>query len=143
MKAKSKKEAWAKVDAIFPTDYIKDEARSGRAGYDIYRSTLDSANDWISDLGDRLEVNFENGETVNIWFEQKPKFREYQLADALEVISEAIYTIDDNVDRKLAEVTGIKEAKNKLYGAYREIAEILREQHPGSDLYEKYNLQES
>lgn len=142
MKVRSKSEAWEKADIIFPTDYIKDEARSARAGYDIYYSTCDGVNAWISDLDSRLEVSLENGETVNIWIDG-PTFKEYQLSDALEVIDEAIYEIDDKVNRELAEVTGIEEARNKLYGAYSQIAKILKEYYPDSKLYEEYNLQEA
>lgn len=143
MKVRSKKEAWNKADVIFPTDYIKDEVRSERAGYDIYYSTAKSVNAWISDLGNRLEVNLETGETINIWIEEEPKFTEYQIADALSVIDTVIYNIDDKVDSKIADVTGIKEARNKLYDAYKVIAKILKEQHPDSKLYEEYNLQDA
>lgn len=141
MKVRSSKEAWNKVDEIFPTDYIKDEVKSERAGYDIYCSTADGVNAWISDLGDRLEVNLETGDTINIWIEEEPKFKEYQIADALSVINTAIYNIDDKVDCKLADLTGIAEARNKLYEAYKTIAKILKDQHPDSKLYEEYNLQ--
>ena len=133
MKVRSRKEAWNKADVIFPTDYIKDEIRSKRAGYDIYYSTAKSVNAWISDLGNRLEVNLE----------EEPKFKEYQIADALSVINTAIYNIDDQVDSKIADVTGIKEARDKLYGAYKIIAKILKEQYPDSKLYEDYNLQDA
>lgn len=143
MKVRSKNEAWNKADVIFPTDYIKDEVRSKKAGYDIYYSTVQSVHAWISDLGDRLEVNLETGETINIWIEEEPRFKEYQIADALEVINDAIYNIDDKVSSKLADVTGIKEARDKLYGAYKVIAKILKEQHPDSKLYEEYNLQDA
>lgn len=143
MKVRSRQEAWDRADAIFTTDYIRDDAKSERAGYDIYCSTAEGVNAWISDLGDRLEVNLENGETVNIFIEEEPKFKEYQIADALEVISDAIYEIDDKVNSKLADVTGIKEARNNLYGAYAVIAKILKEQHPESKLYKQYNLKAS
>lgn len=143
MKVKSKQEAWSKADIIFPTDYMKDEVRSSRAGYDVYYSTAAGVNAWISDLGDRLEVNLETGETVNIWIEAEPQFSEYQLGDALAVISEAIYQIDDNILPKLQEVTGIDEARQKLYGAYAVIADILKAQHPDSNLYKQYNLQDA
>lgn len=69
MTVKTAREAWEKADAIFPTDYEKDNERSDRAGYDIYKSTLEGCNSWISDLGNRLEINLENGETVNIWID--------------------------------------------------------------------------
>lgn len=143
MKVNSKEQAWVEADKLFPTDYIKDEEKSNRAGYDIYYSTCDGVNAWISDLEDRLEVNLTTGETVNIWIEEEPQFKEYQIAEALRVIDEAIYDIDDKINSKLAEVTGIKEARNKLYDAYSEIAKILKKQHPESKLYEMYNLQEA
>ena len=143
MKAKSMKEAWEIADGIFNTDYIKDERRSNNAGYDIYYSTAVGVNAWISDLGDRLEVNLENGETVNIWIESEPAFAEYQLADALEVISDAIYEIDDKILASLQKATGIDEARAKLYGAYAEIAKILKAEYPGSKLYERYNLKDA
>lgn len=60
--------AWAKVNEVFPTDYNKDENSSARAGYPVFRSSVEYYN-YICDLGDRLEVNLENGETVNIWID--------------------------------------------------------------------------
>ena len=73
MKATSKQDAWKKVDEIFPTDYIKDEQSSLRAGYPIYRSSAEGHyDDYICDLGNRLEVNLDRShlETVNIWIEE-------------------------------------------------------------------------
>lgn len=40
-----------------------------RAGYPIFRSSVEYYN-YICDLGDRLEVNLESGETVNIWIDE-------------------------------------------------------------------------
>ena len=143
MKVKSKQEAWRKADIIFPTDYIKDDIRSTRAGCDIYYSTSAGVTAWISDLGDRLEVNLENGETVNIWIDEEPHFAEYQIGDALRVISDAIYAIDDNILPNLQKATGLDEARAKIYGAYSEIAKILKAQHPDSKLYDMYNLKDA
>lgn len=143
MKVKSRKEAWDKADILFPTDYNKDESRSKKAGYDIFYSTAAGVNAWISDLGDRLEVNLESGETINIWIDEDPKFSESQIADALSVIDNAIYDIDDKVDGKLADKTGITAARDALYGTYKEIAKILKAQHPESPLYSRYNLQDA
>lgn len=143
MKVKSRKEAWNKADIIFPTDYAKDEARSSRAGYTVYYSTAKGVAAWISDLGDRLEINLENGETVNIWIDKEPQFSESQIADALSVIDNAIYDIDDKINGKLADTTGIKAARDTLYRAYKEIAKILEAQHPGSPLFAQYNLQDA
>lgn len=69
MKVSNRKEAWDKVNEIFPTDYEKDNDSSKRAGYDIYRHPTLNYYNRICDLGDRLEVlTGEYGETVtNIW----------------------------------------------------------------------------
>lgn len=140
MTVNNRKTAWEKADIIFPTDYAKDERRSERAGYDIYYSTAQGVNAWISDLEDRLEINLENGETVNIFIEDEPQFKEYQIEDALSFINDTIYEIDDKVNHKLADVVGITEAREKLIGAYEEIAKILRKQHPESKLIKRYRL---
>lgn len=68
---KSVDEAWSKANEIIPCDYIHDSERSRNAGYDIYFSTCPSIVAWISDLGDRLEVNLPNGESVNVWIEDE------------------------------------------------------------------------
>lgn len=142
MTVRSRQEAWRKADVIFPTDYTKDDLASQRAGYDIYKSTIHCAA-WICDLGNRLEVNLPDGETVNIWIKEEPQFTEYQIEDALRVISTAIYKIDDNILPQLQKATGIDEARSKLYGAYAEIAKIIMTQHPDSPLYKRYNLQDA
>lgn len=70
MKVSSVKEAWELADRLFPTDdYEKDEERSSRAGYPVYHSTAEGVNAWISDRGNRLELNC-CGKTENIWIEQ-------------------------------------------------------------------------
>ncbi len=71
MKAKSRKAAWGIVDKLFPTDYMKDERASERAGYSIFKSTLDGCGAWISDMTTRLEVNTEDGQTVTVWIEEE------------------------------------------------------------------------
>lgn len=68
---------------------------------------------------------------------------EGELAEALEIIDDAIYQIDDKISAKLSERVGIAEARNKLYAAYAEIAKILKEQHPESKLIKRYNLQDA
>ena len=69
MTVTSIKDAWIEVNKIFPTDYEHDTSRSERAGYPIYYSTAAGVNAWISDLGNRLEVNLPDGQSVNIWIE--------------------------------------------------------------------------
>lgn len=70
MKVMNREAAWAEVNKIFPTDYEKNGEASNRAGYPVYRSTADGINAWISDMGDRLEVNLPDGKSVNIWIEE-------------------------------------------------------------------------
>lgn len=70
MKARSIEEAWSMANEIFNTDYMKDDAASTNAGYPVYWSTAEGVNAWISDLGDRLEVN-QNGKSINIWIEEE------------------------------------------------------------------------
>ena len=70
MTVTSKRKAWQAPDEIFPTDYMKDDQRSERAGYPVYYSTLEGCTAYICDLGDRLEVNLPDGHTVNIWIDE-------------------------------------------------------------------------
>ncbi len=81
MKVTSVEKAWEAANRIFPTDYMKDEQSSQRAGYPIYRSTADHVNAWISDLNCRLEVNIQNPDTkniesTNIWIKEEPEIIE-------------------------------------------------------------------
>ena len=69
MTVTSIRDAWAEVRKIFPTDYEYSIERSERAGYPIYYSKASGVNTWISDLGNRLEVNLPDGESVNIWIQ--------------------------------------------------------------------------
>ena len=69
MTVTSIKEAWEEANKIFPTDYEHDASRSERAGYPIYYSTAAGVNAWISDLGNRLEVNLQDGKSVGIWIQ--------------------------------------------------------------------------
>ena len=57
------------MQKIFPTRYEHDASRSERAGYPIYYSTAADVNAWISDLGNRLEVNLPDGKSVDIWIQ--------------------------------------------------------------------------
>ena len=69
MTVTSIRDAWAEVQKIFPTYYEHDTSRSERAGYPIYYSTAAGVDAWISDLGNRLEVNLPDGKSVNIWIQ--------------------------------------------------------------------------
>lgn len=53
-------------------EYELDEESSKNAGYNIWRATADSR-EYLSDLGNRLEVNTKDGKSLNIWIDNKPK----------------------------------------------------------------------
>lgn len=73
--ARTLDEAWKIADSIFPTDYMKDEERSQRAGYPTYGSTAEGHYyDYICDLNTRLEVNLSDGRTVNIMIQHRPEW---------------------------------------------------------------------
>lgn len=65
MFVKSMNEAWCAAKKIFPTDYKLDEMASKNAGYEIYYSTAEGNNEWISNLGTALELNMKRG-TIRI-----------------------------------------------------------------------------
>lgn len=68
MKAQNINEAWTMAAEIFPTPYHKDEQSSERAGYNVYRSDyFNRYYCYICELGDRLEINLDDGRTINIW----------------------------------------------------------------------------
>lgn len=68
VKVNSMSEAWEKVNEIFPTDYELNNMLSERAGYNVYSSTAEGHYyDYICDLGSRLEINLNNGDTINVW----------------------------------------------------------------------------
>ena len=74
MKVTSRDDAWELANIIFPTDYIQDEEATKKAGYPIYYSTAEGIQSWISDLGNRLELNIltkgKGVESKNIWVEE-------------------------------------------------------------------------
>ena len=51
-------------------DTKKDESASNKAGYPICKNI---SGEWVSDLGNRLELNFADGHTQNIWIEDELK----------------------------------------------------------------------
>lgn len=98
-KYKSAREAWAAVDRIFPRDYAQHSLSSQRAGYPIFRSTDPEYCGYICDLGDRLEVNLQDGQSLNFWYETEedaepkpyrvdvfPNHTEYYFSDLGEAI---------------------------------------------------------
>lgn len=141
MKVKNYQQAWEIVFKIMPGNYEKNSCASARAGYDIYISDDDAGN-WVSDLGDRLEVNFNDGRTVNVWIESVKPFAESEIGAAICEINDAIYSIEDNITPRLMHATRIENALAALRGAIEDLTGILRDDYPASVLFEIYHLDE-
>lgn len=71
MTVTSMNKAWEAAKEMAHTAFILDKDLTERAGYKVYKSADDKAT--ISDLNTRLELNFANGETINIWIEEEAK----------------------------------------------------------------------
>lgn len=66
----SVKEAWELANYMVNGKLERCSLKTERAGYPIYEIVNPSGDyleDYVCDLGDRLEVNFNNGSTKNIW----------------------------------------------------------------------------
>lgn len=74
MYVKSKEEAWRVARNIFPTDFKLDNMATANAGYDIYYSTVEGNDEWISDLGTSLELNMKRGSLRIFIVEDKPAY---------------------------------------------------------------------
>ncbi len=79
MTVKTIADAWIVANLMMKHDYQHDSERSKNAGYPIYFTTKEGGNEWISDLGDRLEVN-QGCNSTNIWIEDEQQKREGRLA---------------------------------------------------------------
>lgn len=71
VKAKTVSDAWELASWLFPWDYELDPESQSSAGYPIYRSTRPGSNARICDLNDRLELNYDDGRSENIWIEDR------------------------------------------------------------------------
>ena len=64
--AQSETTAWSIVYALLgELEVYFDEYKSKRAGYDIYSSS--EHNGYVCNLGNRIEINFPDGSTKNVW----------------------------------------------------------------------------
>lgn len=94
MKAKNYQEAWEKAGELIGKSLTKDEARTAGAGYPIYASE-ENPLEWVSDLGNRLEVNTADGQSVCIWIEaeadEKPLATVEKDIDSADIITAEEY----------------------------------------------------
>lgn len=138
---KTKQEAMTIAKSMLKSvNFWTDDDKSEKAGYPIIVGNVDG--EYICDLNARLEVNA-GPESINIWIDAMRDITENQIESALEVIDDCIYKIDDNCPQSLFDNTTIGLARMKLYAAYKDIYEIIKEKYPDSKLIAKYNLTEA
>ena len=69
------------------------------------------------------------------------EIKEWMIDDALEVIDDAIYKIEDNIGTEVQELLGISNARKQLYGAFHKAYKFLSKNFPDSELIKKYDLE--
>lgn len=133
MQAKNIAEAWRMADDLFPTDYTLDYNKTERAGANIYVSTADGNDSWISDLGTRLEVNIVEGATCksyNIQIDEEPAITTTRRIDWLKVrdtcIREDWYTCGDvKAYEKMLDEARANDGEYTVRKMYRLACDIL------------------
>ena len=134
MKVRSTQEAWNTADGIFPTDYEYDTERSNRAGYPIYHSTAEGVNAWISDLTDRLEVNLQDGRTVNIWIEQEEQEEQEEVVVETE---KDVHVRLETIARKAGAEVTVKAETSVMFGKDTHFSDVLRFQADIKKIYSR------
>lgn len=61
-------EAWKLVTLLTRHEFVYDSFRSERAGYPVFYDTDIDSKAYVCDIGDRLEINYTDGKSQNIWF---------------------------------------------------------------------------
>lgn len=140
LSAPSTSQAWRIIRQLSNDVFDKDYSASKKAGYSVYRS-VDHPNTYVSDLGDRLELNAPEG-TRNIWIDENSKytFDEYELDNTLDILNDILYTIEDKISGDIKACTNLGQVEKLLRGTWGQIKEILDRDFPDSELYFKYNL---
>lgn len=137
---KWRSEAWELADKLFPTDYIKDEAVSTSVGYPVYKSTAEGNTSWISYLGDRLELNIQEGEdikTINIWISETT-VNEQDVEDMVRKLDALDYFISDNVSDDVQLMFKLDEVRHAIDESFDLMYEYLTKNYPDSDIIKKW-----
>ena len=123
MKGKTEDDASELARRIFPeTKGLRDAEASKNAGYPIYRSRDPESNAYICDLHDRLELNYDDGRSENIWIEDR---REKGVA----------VTVGMYRERPVFGEVTVREVKEiKFCYAYGLVAKTLDDGRPGIEI---------
>ena len=126
MKVRSYNSAWSVVTNLMCGSlFIKDEDASKRAGYPIYRDTLEYYN-YVCDLNDRLELNRKDSDTINIWIRPEV-FSKYDLQEAADFLGDTLYTLEDKVSSRLCKEVGLDPIHKALSNVWDALARVADE----------------
>lgn len=124
--------AWAIADELFPGDYAKDEKSSERAGYPIYRATGEDSRAYICDLGNGLEINYDDGSSQRITIHHEALEAEQTWATQADILRDRLAWYQGELDketerRKAAEAAARKadEARALAQGELEDAREAL------------------
>ena len=68
------------------------------------------------------------------------EIQEWMIDDALKVVNDALYELDDNVHFAVEELLGLDKARKQLDNAFHKAYKYLIKNNPESKLIKKYNL---
>lgn len=111
----TKYNAWKLINKFIGAPYLKDDKASENAGYDVYRN--EEKDIYVNDLGVRLEINYADGTTENIWIDEltrKAELRETKYKNLKEkLIAKVCELIDkeeyDNIYKLLELISDYKD----------------------------------
>lgn len=105
--------AWAIVDELFPGDYTRDDNSSERAGYPIYRATSEDSRAYICDLGNGLEINYDDGSSQRVNINSEALEIEHQQARELDNLTDRIAWYQDELTKETQQRKAAEEAARK------------------------------
>lgn len=105
--------AWAIADELLPGDYAKDEQSSERAGYPIYRATSENSRAYICDLGDELEINYDDGSSQRITVRPEVLEAERQQAEQVDNLRDRLAWYQGELDKESEQRKAAEEAARK------------------------------
>lgn len=124
----------------------EDRGLSKDAGHPVLKGPMPDDTRSVDDLGDRFVV-YRDGESLSITVDPlRDLYSIGQIEDALDLLNDILYELDDKMPNVIAKNTHIGEARDLLYGAWTEIREILKNKFPGAaaeELIKKFHLNEA
>jgi hypothetical protein len=123
-------------------ELYENEEKSSDAGHPVFLYGGESRR--ADDFGDRIVVS-RDGESLTIVIDPLRDLRYDQVTDALDLLNDILYDIDDKMPSVIEDNTHIGEARRLLYGAWAEIREILIKRFPdrADALIKKFHLDEA